>query len=52
MVLCLKSAEALLAMIAPGAGQVVDWFPKSFLITEERLNRGLFKGRRDLAAKL
>lgn len=52
MVLCLKSAEALVKMIENG-GSVdgLDWFPKSFLISEDRLKRCHFKGRTDLLPK-
>ncbi|KAF1928030.1 FAD dependent oxidoreductase [Didymella exigua CBS 183.55] len=58
MVLCLKSAEALVKMIEnDGPGRVndgpvdmrdLDWFPRSFLITEERLAQCQFRGRTDL----
>ncbi|KZM25938.1 uncharacterized protein EKO05_0009214 [Ascochyta rabiei] len=49
MVLCLKSAEALVKMIENhGSTDGLDWFPKSFLISKERLERCQFKGRTDL----
>lgn len=59
MVLCLKSAEALVKMIenddrsgGPSIGSVnltgLEWFPESFLITNERLERCQFRGRTDL----
>jgi hypothetical protein len=44
-VLCLKSAEALVKMMG---GEKPDWFPASFLITEERLERCSFSGRTDM----
>ncbi|KAF1955912.1 FAD dependent oxidoreductase-like protein [Byssothecium circinans] len=50
MVLCLKSAEALVGMIRGGAEgeKVEEWFPKSFLISGERLEKCVFKGRTDM----
>ncbi|KAH8724854.1 FAD dependent oxidoreductase [Phaeosphaeriaceae sp. PMI808] len=45
MVLCLKSAEALVEMVT--GHETPPWFPHSFLITEERL-RAKFGGRTDL----
>ncbi|KAJ4990331.1 FAD dependent oxidoreductase [Stagonosporopsis vannaccii] len=58
MVLCLKSAEALVKMIEnEGQGSLnngpvnldgLEWFPKSFLIDEDRLQHCHFKGRKDL----
>lgn len=58
MVLCLKSAEALVKMIendGPGGSNKelvdlsgLDWFPESFVITKERLERCYFRGRTDL----
>jgi glycine/D-amino acid oxidase-like deaminating enzyme len=49
MVLCLKSAEALVKMIKNGGStEGLDWFPKSFLISGERIRRCQFKGRTDL----
>jgi glycine/D-amino acid oxidase-like deaminating enzyme len=58
MVLCLKSAEALVKMIendGPGGSDDesvnvsgLEWFPGSFLITKERLERCRFRGRTDL----
>ncbi|KAJ4368414.1 hypothetical protein N0V83_006771 [Neocucurbitaria cava] len=49
MVLCLKSAEALVKMIERDSilGKP-DWFPESFLITEERLKECKFRGRTDM----
>lgn len=49
MVLCLKAAEALVKMI--GSSSILgkpDWFPESFLITEERLKGCRFRGRTDM----
>ncbi|KAF1833014.1 FAD dependent oxidoreductase-like protein [Decorospora gaudefroyi] len=49
MVLCLKSAEALVTMMkAGGASGKPKWFPKSFLITQERLEKCTFRGRADI----
>ncbi|KAF9739689.1 hypothetical protein PMIN02_012378 [Paraphaeosphaeria minitans] len=48
MVLCLKAAEALVGMIrGDGGAKELDWFPKSFLISEERMN-AKFGGRTDI----
>ncbi|PVH91241.1 FAD dependent oxidoreductase-like protein [Periconia macrospinosa] len=50
MVLCLKSAEALVKMIrGEGSMEGLEWFPKSFLITEERLAKCEFRGRTDMS---
>ncbi|EUC41856.1 hypothetical protein COCMIDRAFT_105070 [Bipolaris oryzae ATCC 44560] len=46
MVLCLKSAEALVSMIEGGG--VPAWFPGSFLISKERMEKCRFRGRTDL----
>ncbi|KAH7069159.1 FAD dependent oxidoreductase [Paraphoma chrysanthemicola] len=49
MVLCLKSAEALVSMLL-GQGKPA-WFPASFVVSEERLGRVRkrgFGGRRDM----
>ena len=46
MVLCLKSAEALVAMLLGEDESLASWFPNSFRITEERL-RVPFEGRRN-----
>jgi glycine/D-amino acid oxidase-like deaminating enzyme len=46
MVLCLKSAEALVKMIGGESG--LEWFPKSFLVSEERLEKCHFRGRTDM----
>ena len=52
MVLCLKSAEALVKMINNcGSTEGLEWFPKSFLMSEERLARCQFRGRTDLLPK-
>ena len=48
MVLCLKSAEALVRMISSRSSEKIEGFPESFLITEQRLNGVGFKGRTDL----
>ncbi|KAI2479595.1 FAD dependent oxidoreductase [Pyrenophora tritici-repentis] len=45
MVLCLKSAEALVKMM--GEGVMPEWFPGSYLITEERLERCRFQMKTD-----
>jgi glycine/D-amino acid oxidase-like deaminating enzyme len=50
MVLCLKSAEALVKMMDVGA-KPPDWFPRSFLITAERLKKCRFSGRRDMESQ-
>jgi glycine/D-amino acid oxidase-like deaminating enzyme len=49
MVLCLKSAEALVKMMeARGAEGKPQWFPESFLITQDRLQKCRFRGRTDM----
>jgi len=48
MVLCLKSAEALTHMIFNDDPRTYDWFPESFKITEERLDKVVFEGRRNM----
>ncbi|KAL1597797.1 hypothetical protein SLS60_008284 [Paraconiothyrium brasiliense] len=45
MVLCLKNAEALVGMMT---GKDLDWFPKSFLVSEERVGKAHFGGRTDM----
>jgi glycine/D-amino acid oxidase-like deaminating enzyme len=45
MVLCLKVAEALVNMMQ--SGEWPEWFPKSFVVSEERLGRE-FGGRTDM----
>jgi glycine/D-amino acid oxidase-like deaminating enzyme len=45
MVLCLKSAEALVDMVIRKG--TPDWFPESFLVSEERLSKR-FGGRTDI----
>ncbi|KAF2645197.1 FAD dependent oxidoreductase [Massarina eburnea CBS 473.64] len=47
MVLCLKSAEALVGMIR-GGGEDDRWFPNSFSISMKRLERCAFSGRTDM----
>ena len=48
MVLCMKSAEALVKMIHnDGKMAGIDWFPESFLISEKRL-KARFNGRTDM----
>ncbi|KAK7188190.1 hypothetical protein DPSP01_001734 [Paraphaeosphaeria sporulosa] len=48
MVLCVKAAEALVGMIKnDGAVEDLEWFPKSFLINEERM-KAKFGGRTDM----
>jgi glycine/D-amino acid oxidase-like deaminating enzyme len=56
MVLCLKSAEGLVGMMSgyaqsnTGEVRTPDWFPASFLITENRMEKvkGMFGGRTDM----
>ena len=49
MVLCLKSAEALVAMMDGGShSQRPMWFPESLLVTQERLDKCKFRGRMDM----
>ncbi|KAI4659985.1 uncharacterized protein J4E79_005787 [Alternaria viburni] len=49
MVLCLKSAEALVKMMETGsANGKPEWFPESFLMTQERLEKCNFRGRTDM----
>jgi glycine/D-amino acid oxidase-like deaminating enzyme len=49
MVLCLKSAEALVKMMDGSSdSNGVEWFPKSFLISGERLGKCRFQGRTDM----
>jgi glycine/D-amino acid oxidase-like deaminating enzyme len=45
MVLCLKAAEALVKLLE---GELVNWFPESFLISEKRLKECRFDGRTDM----
>ncbi|KAJ4296906.1 hypothetical protein N0V90_006954 [Kalmusia sp. IMI 367209] len=49
MVLCLKAAEALVELMSErgDVGQL-DWFPTSFLISEERVSKAKFIGRTDM----
>ncbi|RMZ72668.1 FAD dependent oxidoreductase [Pyrenophora seminiperda CCB06] len=46
MVLCLKSAEALVKMMGK-EGMLPEWFPESYLITSERLERCKFQMKTD-----
>ncbi|ORY16993.1 FAD dependent oxidoreductase-like protein [Clohesyomyces aquaticus] len=48
MVLCVKSAEALVHMIQRDSLDKLDWFPKSFLISQQRVDGAIFKGRTDM----
>lgn len=48
MVLCLKSAEALCEMILGSEEEDLEWFPRGFLVTEERIRGSVFKGRTDM----
>jgi glycine/D-amino acid oxidase-like deaminating enzyme len=49
MVLCLKAAEGLVGMIGGGRGaERLEWFPKSFVISEERITKANFGGRADM----
>lgn len=53
MVLCLKCAEALVGMMfgeEVEEGGKLDWFPRSFLISEERIENGTFEGRKGMRA--
>ena len=50
MVLCLKSAEALAHMIMGDERDVYDWFPETFVITEQRLRETMFEGRKGMHA--
>ncbi|KAF1992675.1 FAD dependent oxidoreductase [Amniculicola lignicola CBS 123094] len=45
MVLCLKSAEALVEIIGGVKPEDIDWFPQSFLVTEDRIKNSSFHGR-------
>ncbi|KAF2688143.1 FAD dependent oxidoreductase-like protein [Lentithecium fluviatile CBS 122367] len=47
MVLCLKAAEALVEMMT-GKSERERWFPESFLIGPERLEKCEFHGRTDM----
>ncbi|KAF2829042.1 FAD dependent oxidoreductase-like protein [Ophiobolus disseminans] len=51
MVLCLKSAEALVGMMDEKWGRV-EWFPESFVVNGERMEVGEgFGGRRDMKVR-
>lgn len=53
MVLCFKCAEALVEMMFGAkveTGQKLDWFPRSFLVTKMRLDKGTFQGRKGFRA--
>ena len=45
MVMCMKSAEAMVDMMVDE--KIPDWFPRSFLVTKDRLKIP-FEGRRDV----
>lgn len=47
MVLCLKAAEALVGMIGGRGAEELEWFPRSFLISEGRM-KSRFCGRTDM----
>jgi glycine/D-amino acid oxidase-like deaminating enzyme len=44
MVLCLKSAEALVHMLFGDPSKNYDWFPEAFRLTEKRLEESKFRG--------
>ncbi|KAF2277316.1 FAD dependent oxidoreductase-like protein [Westerdykella ornata] len=48
MVLCLKTAEALVQMLHGVSPEEMDWYPRSFIISEERVGRCHFHGRKDM----
>lgn len=51
MVLCLKCAEALTTLMlqpASATAALHEWFPRAFMISEQRL-RVPFQGRRNVA---
>ncbi|KAF1965360.1 FAD dependent oxidoreductase [Bimuria novae-zelandiae CBS 107.79] len=49
MVLCVKAAEALVGMMGQDGGvEGLEWFPKSFLVSEERIEKVRFSGRMDM----
>ncbi|KAF2709134.1 FAD dependent oxidoreductase-like protein [Pleomassaria siparia CBS 279.74] len=48
MVLCLKSAEALVHMVRGGEPEQLDWYPTSFIISQQRLSGSMFSGRTDM----
>ena len=51
MVLCLRAAKALFSMMGGTSAEDIEWFPRSFLISKERIARQKFLGRTDLGAK-
>ncbi|KAF2660961.1 FAD dependent oxidoreductase-like protein [Lophiostoma macrostomum CBS 122681] len=48
MVLCLKSANALVQAISGKSSEEIPWFPHSFWINEDRVQSGTFGGRTDM----
>lgn len=50
MVLCLKSAEALVHMLYGDRRDDYIWFPESFMISESRLRNTMFEGRKGMKA--
>lgn len=48
MVLCLKSAEALVRFINGSKIEDINWFPSSFLVSDERIAKSKFHGRIDM----
>jgi hypothetical protein len=44
MVLCLKSAEALVHMLFGDDLEKYAWFPESFRVTQKRLDESSFDG--------
>lgn len=48
MVLCLKSAQALVSMMTGMKVEEIEWFPKSFCISEDRIRNSSFTGRTDM----
>jgi hypothetical protein len=43
MVLCVKSAEALVHMLFADPPKSYDWFPEAFTLTEKRLKESEFR---------
>jgi len=50
MVLCLKCAEALTHMVFSDAQREFEWFPESYRITNTRLEKTVFEGRKNMKA--
>ncbi|KAF2182451.1 FAD dependent oxidoreductase-like protein [Zopfia rhizophila CBS 207.26] len=48
MVQCLKCAEALVHIIKGHILEDIKWFPRSFLISAERIDGSTFRGRTDI----